>query len=595
MAPLNLPARACHRGLAMVAVAHLVALQYWRRRTPFNDDAERVYLPLARRLLSEGPAFMLSPDATQAPPLAYIWPALFGADLSTQMSISSALSLGVVALLYRTGSVLRTPAAGLSCAAAYAFSPLVWPLAAAPGVEPLFLFLTACWVWGLAEGAAGRKWAFLGAGVAIGLAALSRASAAYVLPCIAIIALVVSRLDKGNRDTWMRIGLAHGLAVLIVAPLFVANSVRHGLHAVSTGAGAALLLGNHPLVYGFEQHYFDAVLDLAAVIPPGMSHLSLEGDRQLTRVGMFMVRAMDPGFVAQMAAHKLCAFLFVTNREWVEPPALLRGYRILLYVLVIGSLAGTMKKPVLVCVWMFVAIQAALHVPVLFSFRYSVLTLDVGLALLAGLGLARILDERRGKALAGSIVAFTGLAGFGAWHAIVYPDFPRLNLYGVPHVTERHLRADMLSVRRVERMTKLASGHYRFDGSPASIDIDLPGSAFHPFFQTYLSLAGAPGEGPEACDTFHAAYRPAGPGAQAFGPAQRVQWSSVAGARRAVIGGYWKLRMRGAGVLRLVFDCPSAIEWRIDEATLVRPIAGSAYRNAYLQSIGQDDWQPDAR
>jgi len=591
----TLSTRACLRALAFIGIADAFILQYWMRRSPFNDDAQRAYIPLARRLLSEGPAFFLSPEAIHVTPMAYVWPALFGADLATQKLVSIALSLSVPVLLFRTGSLLLSPLAGLLCAAAYAFSPLVWPLSSTAGVEPLFLFLTACWIWCLAEGSSGRRiWPFVGAGIAIGLAALTRATTAYFLPVVAIMALVLCRVDQENRKLWLRILHAHALAMMIVAPVFAANALRYGLYAISTGAGAALFLGNHPLVYGFEQHYFDAALDLAAVIPPGMSHLDIQGDRMLTQVGRFMLATLDHGLVAEMYAHKLFAFLFVTNREWVEPPAYLRTYRILLYVLALASWGRTMKQPVLLFVLASMAFQTALHVPALFSFRYSVLALDVGLCLFAGLGLARMLEAGNTARLRWSATAFACLALAGVWHAAAYRDFPPIDLYDVPRVVERRFTSDSLPVLRVDRMSRLGDGSYRFDGGPAVMEIGLSEAAdFHPYVQEYVSLT-APvdtGEAPgKTCDGFLASYLPGDSSSGRFSPAQRIEWISAGNERRAVIGGYWKLRMRGPGVLRLSFDCPAGLVWRMSELDLVRPTVGSTYRSAYLRSIGKNDW-----
>lgn len=590
----SLSKRVCLRALTIIGLADLFILQYWMRRSPFNYDAQHAYIPLAQRLLSEGPAFFLSPEAIHVPPFAFVWPALFGADLGTQKLVSIALSLSVVAILFRTGSLLHSPVAGLLCAAAYAFSPLVWPLSSTAGVEPLFLFLTTCWIWCLAEGTAGRSWAFVGAGIAIGLAALTRATSAYFLPFIAIMAVVLSRADKNNRNLWCRIFYTHALAIVMVAPVVAANAFRYGLYAISTGAGAALFLGNHPLVYGFEQHYFDSALDLAAVMPPGMSHLDIRGDRMLTQVGRFMLATFDPSFVAKMYAHKLFAFLFVTNREWVEPPAYLRAYRILLYVLAAASWGRTMKQPVLLCVLASLAFQTVLHVPALFSFRYSVLTLDVGLCLLAGLGLAQMLEVESAARLRWSATAFACLGLVGVWHATAYQNFPQINLYEVPRVTERHFTREMLPILRVDRMSRLGNGHYRFDGAPAVMEIDLSGSKdFHPYAQEYVSLiiAGtASGFPHKTCNDFYASYRPKDSAPGQFGPAQRVEWLRLANERRAVIGGYWKLRMRGPGSLRLTFDCPAGTDWQITGLEIVRPTVGSEYRTGYLHSIGKDDW-----
>lgn len=589
--------RACAKILVAICVVNLVVLSYWLRRSPFNADAKDAYMPFARRLLDDGPAFLASPEAVQVPLMGYLWPALFGADLAAQKVVSIVLSLLVLILLFRVGRLLHSRLAGLLCAAAYAFSPLVWPLSATAGTEPLFLFLTACWIWGLAEGVAGRNGGFVAAGLAIGLAALTRASIVYFLPFVVVAAWLLSRLDRGNRDTWIRVCRAHLLAVAVVAPLIIANAIRYGLYAVSTGAGAALFSGNHPLVWGFEQHYFDSVIDIAAVLEPGMSHLEIEADRMLAAVGRFMLLSLDPVFVAEMYAHKLFAFLFVANREWVEPAIYLRTYRILLLVFAIGSAAPAFRNPVLLCVWAAIVFQTILHVPVLFSFRYSVVVLEVGLCVLAGIGVAGMLAEKTRTRFAASTGAFACLALLGGWHALAFPAIPAINL-DVPHLVEKQFEVDRLPVSRLEGMTVVADGRYVFERDHSSFDIVLADRpALLPGTQRYLALWAAEepsGASSAGCDQVVAAFRPENAPTAQFGPLQRFAWTDAPSGRRAVIGGYWKLRFRGQGVFLVQFNCPAGSELHIGRMQVIQPIVGFYYRMAYLRSLGRTGWSESA-
>src|SRR5205809_843054 len=93
----NLSSRTYRLIFGVIALCNLLILQYWLRRSPFNYDAEHAYIPLARRLLTEGPSLLRSPEGIQVPIFSFVWPALFGADLAAQKIVSIALSLVVLA------------------------------------------------------------------------------------------------------------------------------------------------------------------------------------------------------------------------------------------------------------------------------------------------------------------------------------------------------------------------------------------------------------------------------------------------------------------------------------------------------------------
>ncbi|HUP90473.1 MAG TPA: hypothetical protein VM100_14035 [Longimicrobiales bacterium] len=545
------------------------------------------YIPFAQRLRNDGWDFLRSPDAVHLPVFSYVWPAMFGANLEIQKLVSSVLSAIVLAMLFRSGQLIHSSLAGLLCAAAYAFSPLVWPLAATAGVEPLFLFLTAGWVWALAEGAAGRRWGFAIAAVAIALGALTRASVLYVLPILVITAFLLSRYGSRDQALWRSIARTHAIAIAAVLPLVAVNAYRFGLFAVSTGAGATLFSGLHPLVYGFEQHYFDIIIDLGDVLPPGMSHLDVAGDRLLASVGKFMLLSMSPQFVAQMLMHKLFAFLFVSNREWVEPTIYLRSYRILLFVIAIMAFRFIRTNPVLLCVATVMTVHTLLHMPALFSFRYSVLCLEVGLALVAGVGLAWMVHtNQRTRLLSGGIVAVAAGA-IGAWHA-AYSQIPSINVYGSPHTVLERFSVEHLPVTALDGMTKIAPGRYRFDAALAAFDVDLSGrNDLDPYHPVFLAVAAdsIPGAPSASCDHTYVSFR-ALKSTPEFGPPLRYDWIREETLSRLIIGGVWKLKFNQPGFLRLSFACDIGSEMQITGMELLQSTVGREYLAQYLQTGG---------
>jgi hypothetical protein len=308
-----------------------------------------------------------------------------------------------------------------------------------------------------------------------------------------------------------------------------------------------------------------------------------------------MLFSLEPRFLAEMYAHKLFAFLFVANREWVEPAVYLRTYRILLLVFALATSRWAIKQPVLLCVWASLIFQTALHLPALFSYRYSVLALDVGLCLLAGLGLARMLVDRENAKLAVCAASFVCIASLGAWHATTYRNFPEINPYAVPHMVERQFPVESLPVSRLDGMSRLAPGRYRVEAVPAVMEIDLSGpDVVSSYAQRYLVIDAPdvkPGAGAGQCNDFLATYRLENSPAENFGPAKRFEWTTSGLAKRAIVGGYWKLGFRGPGVLRLSFSCPLGSEVQIARMELVQPVVGLEYRTAYLRSTGRTDWK----
>ncbi len=238
----------------------------------------------------------------------------------------------------------------------------------------------------------------------------------------------------------------------------------------------------------------------------------------------------------------------------------------------------------LLCVWASLVFQTALHLPALFSFRYSVLALDMGLCVLAGLGVARMLAAGQSARFTASSVAFVCLASLGAWHAVNCTNFPQINLYGVPRVVEQQFTAETLPVSRLDGMAKVSAGRYRFESTPEAMEIDLSEVASNPNVQEYLVI-DARSASEEPCNEYLAAYRAQDSPPGQFGPPERVEWISAGeGGRRALIGGYWKLGLPAPSALRLSFACPIGSELQITKMELIQSRVGYEYRAAYLRS-----------
>jgi len=390
--------------LGAAVALHLYGLAPFVERGGQDFDAIHVYLPFARRLLAEGPSFLLAEASIQAPPFAYAWPALLGADLTTVRWANVALSCILLLLVYRTATLWHSRTAGFIAAFLFAASPLMKPYLPTALTEPPFLFLTGAWIWGLSEWRVrGRVVYVYTAGVALGLALLTRASLFYAL-------LLFLPFLWRSRPAF----IAHAIALALPLAFIAKNLLVFGFPFYVTGAGNALYLGTSPLFRGYDPGYLGLVYDVGAVtgLP---SHLSIQADAMLQAAAKVLLADMDPRELASIYVHKLAAFLFVTNAE--ENVLELRLWRIATLILAAIGIAGLRDRWFRWLLGAIVAYVVAVHIPVLYNHRYSVGALDLWVILLAGVGVAHLWERARIREVSAAILVFTVGAAAAATHA----------------------------------------------------------------------------------------------------------------------------------------------------------------------------------
>ena len=418
-------------GLLAAALAlHLFGLAPFASSQDF--DAIHVYLPFAQRLLAEGPAFFLGEQSIQAPPFAYAWPALLGAEMETVRWVNIGLSCLLLLLLYRTATLWHSRAAGLLAAFAFAASPLMKPYLPTALTEPPFLFLMGAWIWGLSEWRAQGRAAYLyAAGVALGLALLTRASFFYGL-------LLLLPFLWRSRPVF----LAHVIALAFPLAFLAKNLLVLGFAFYVTGAGNALYLGTSPLFRGYDPAYLGLVYDVGAVT--GLSsHLSIQADAMLQAAARILLSEANPVDLASLWAHKLAAFLFVTNAE--ASVLELRTWRIGTLVLATVGIVNLRDRWLRWLLAGIVAYQVAVHVPVLYNHRYSVGALDLWLTLLAGVGAAHLWERRRAREIAAAGLLFAAGSAAGAWHA-GSGRMPEPDVFAAPHTLVWQSRAQTVDL-----------------------------------------------------------------------------------------------------------------------------------------------------
>lgn len=560
------------RDLASVATWATLGLALalnWYLQSPFlthtgqDWDAIHLYQPLAKGLLQDGASFFTEGDSAQAPPFSYAYQAMLGASLPAVRWANLVLSALTLCLLFRGGWLLHSRLAGLVAAMLFAACPLLKEFIVAPLTEGPFIFLCACWFWALCEWFRGGGRAYIViAGVALALAVLTRATLEYWI-VIAIAGFAWPALRKQGEARRRARGalVAHFIAFVPPALFTAKNLAIFGIAFIATGAGNALYQGNHPVTHGYDGPFVGLVTDIGQItrLP---HHLDLASEKRLMTVARGLIRDSDPVALADLHAHKLAAFLFVTNAY--PQAATLRSWRIALLILAAVGFAG-MRDP-----WMrwllagILAYQVASYIPVLYTHRYSI-TIDPWLMLAAGVGVATLWSRRRPLeivAVAGLVVIGVGVGRYLAQSM----DLPEPDIYG---------GARMLVWRGEPR-------RITFESDSPAIEIPMRNAPlFHPWNSNVLLLdAGlTPAAGDAACGEVRLTYRPDRGGGT---DDEMVRRLAADGRMHRHQFGVVPIQLNTEGTLRVQVRCAKGATLELGRIALYTPVAGVVYAQRYL-------------
>jgi 4-amino-4-deoxy-L-arabinose transferase-like glycosyltransferase len=173
-----------------------------------------------------------------------------GRNLLALRLVEATISTGTVALVGGLGSAIFGPAAGLVAAALAAFHPVMLVLPVIQYAENLLMLLTALafgsFVFAMRRPSA---WRWTLAGMAFGLAMLTKPIMGAALPGLAIGAMVQARRA---RMPWLRPAALFALALtLTLVPWTVRNyRIHHCWFLVSTQGGTSFWAGNNLLATG---------------------------------------------------------------------------------------------------------------------------------------------------------------------------------------------------------------------------------------------------------------------------------------------------------------------------------------------------------
>ncbi|MES2817623.1 MAG: glycosyltransferase family 39 protein [Pseudomonadota bacterium] len=360
-------------------------------------DLELTYLPLAERFLEAPAALFASPDVVVVAPGSFIYMALVGADAERVVQFNLFLSCLVLLLFFDSARRLAGTAAAVAAAWLYAGSPLLPEVMLPPLSEPPFLFLITLWLWSCVRigERPGLWWPVSLAGLSLLLATLTRATYVYWMgAALLVCAVLIWRCRGANRQIAQKLLIVHMIAAVGTGAYIAHNQARFDLPMVATGSGAALYFGSNPIVAGYEPPYYGMLHDHWMVVDEE-SHLTPASNKRLTQVAKAMLLDMPAPALAQLYTQKLGALLFFSQATLERKVLNERAYRVLLLVLAcVGFWAGRRS----LVVWLIAGAllyQLAVHVPALYSARYSIGALELPLTLLAALGVGALWGNRR--------------------------------------------------------------------------------------------------------------------------------------------------------------------------------------------------------
>lgn len=422
--------------------------------TPY--DTEYTYLPIANSILQSSLAIWNDVDILKTAPGAAVYMALAGAEISKIYALNFLLGLFSLVLIFNTGQKIGSVKIGIIGCWLYAISPTLAYWTVYPMGEPVYFFFIYLWIWACAWTSAldsENKWTIATsifiAGLALTCAILTRATYMLWLPLAMVIFGLFSTFSKKYLNNlalakiFKRYVIIHLIASICVGAYIFKNIEKFNFPSVAVGAGNALYLGSNPVFFGQEPVYFDVMWDNLGVTK-GISPLTIEGDKILREKAESMLTQLPKLTIAEIYVNKAATLLF-GSRTHLENYAQ-RAWRIVLIIMAAVGVAIYWRNPITLLIAGATTYQWLVHIPVLYNQRYSAGALDIGLMLLASIGIWKIWGAQlnRKNRIIFSITSIVIGVVLGAAHQR-YSSPPLPNLALAPHQKKQTALPDELS------------------------------------------------------------------------------------------------------------------------------------------------------
>ena len=556
-------------------------------------DAQNVYLPYARALLTDKLAFFWDARSLRVAPMAYIYPAFFGANPAAIKIGNMMLSCLTVLIMFRLGSLLYSRPAGIVAAFLYAVSPILADLKPAVLSEPPFIFFTTLWLMAVAEIVHGRKSFVPLAGIACGLMILTRGTYIYFLYATLVITLLMSW--KGSiRLTGRQLFTAHLLALFFPLIIIAKNWICFGYPGLATGVGAALYLGNHPLTDGYEAPYFLLDYDIGAAAHT-LDNLSIESDSLLRGIAIFMLKQQTFPHILAVYFQKTFAFIFTTKVILPDTVWNFRSLRIFEVILAVPGLFSLRSHLMRWFLGSALVYQVLVHMPLLYNPRYSVGAIEIPLALLAAIGFTHLLTDWKRLprpmlrlALIFSFIVVAIAAGelHRRYSQALMPD-----ILSVPHIEVYQWSKNDLATLTGNGVVAQGNGAYRATEKQWSLDIPIPELALSKNDEHYvfsINMVVKTNRFGRSCGLGAVYFRPVGE--QGFAEPQSLNFRIASDGdphyyHFSATYGLSPLYPAKAGFLRLAGRCPGDSQIQLNNIVLSLSRVAQTYRNLYLEQV----------
>ncbi|MDO9280858.1 MAG: glycosyltransferase family 39 protein [Methylotenera sp.] len=375
-----------HYGWLLLIVLTYLYKVFRHIDAPIAPDAAGVYLPFSKMVLEQGFEFLMQPKSIIVPPISYLWPALFGGDVTVVKYANLVAGIFMALLIYGIGRQLHTRLAGLIAAFLFATSPFLISWIPTALSEPPFFLFTLIWLWGIGEIISGKAWAIPVAAIALSLSILTRSIWFYPSILFLAFALFFVFFKLTIRKNISDIALALALGLILPVIIIIKNIVFFGLPAIDSGSGGALFYGANLMTNGFEP----PLLGLAYESGFNDFH-SLIGNREHASVALQFLKERS---LLELGNWYLTKVSWVTLFTALEAPtrhSLLRVFELAMA----GSSIwyGIKQKNMFILVIGFGLILQILQTAfVLYNIRYSTDNLELLLIPLAAVGITLSLN-----------------------------------------------------------------------------------------------------------------------------------------------------------------------------------------------------------
>ncbi|THJ32038.1 hypothetical protein E8K88_13505 [Lampropedia aestuarii] len=352
-------------------------------------DTQYSYLPLARMALDDFASLWHSELMLKTAPGAYLYMALMQADMETIKAGNLAMSMGITILLFDALRRMAGWGAGALAAWLYVLSPALLFWTVYPMGEPVFIFLTGLWLWAcvwathLNQASRRLRWLAIAiGGLALACATLTRGTYLYGIP-VAAFCFVFLAWRKPNEPFWRPLAFIHLIALVLVGSFVARSHVEFGKPVIAAGAGNALYYGLNPIYHGEDLPLYGAAFDEYYLLGTA-KQLTLGADEKQMAAVKQMVQDTPLPQLVSLGLHKAQALLIYSTshlRNYTE-----RIWRIALLCFGLAGFWWMRRNPI---TWVIAGVfvyQWLVHIPALYTPRYSIAALDLPLTFLAALG-----------------------------------------------------------------------------------------------------------------------------------------------------------------------------------------------------------------